>query len=316
MKKLLSVVLAVMMAVTGFSAFGINAFAEETKNGWVKEQAAYYYEAEDRMIYFDYDIDYYYINGVKATGFQVIDGKKYYFNSNGWVEKGLFYVDDVPYYSDENGVVQTNCWQDVDMGAPEEGYSYILRFCFGSDGAGYMGWKKMNNEWYHFGESDSVFPGALDRAYYYDEATGKAYFFNDDGVMLKNCWVKIDYTEEIEGFIDWFYVGSNGVVYTGWHKIKGTWYYFDKDFGNMNTGWQKINKKWYYFKKSGAMVTGWQKIGKKWYYFNSSGVMKTGWLKLKGKWYYLDANGAMVTGSRKIGKKNYKFNSSGVCQNP
>ena len=315
MKKVLCVFLSMTMVVISLCAFSITSLAEE-KNGWIKEQASFYYDAEERMEYLDYEMYYYYIDGVKATGFQVIDGETYYFDRDGWLKKGLFWDPDtdIPYFANTDGIIQRNCWQDVDLGSPEEDYSYVLRFYFGSDGAGYIGWRTVDGTLYHFSDDEMAHTGAMSRYLYYEEATGKSYYFDYDGIMQKNRWVNIDYSDEIEGFIDWFYVGSDGVVYTGWHKIKNTWYYFDETYGNMATGWQKINKKWYYFNKSGAMQIGWKKVSGKWYYFNSGGAMQTSWKKISGKWYYFNKSGAMTTGWQKINKKWYYFESSGAMK--
>ena len=40
----------------------------------------------------------------------------------------------------------------------------------------------------------------------------------------------------------------------------------------MVTGWQRLGGEWYYFDRSGAMKTGWQSIDGVRYYFNRSGA--------------------------------------------
>lgn len=55
---------------------------------------------------------------------------------------------------------------------------------------------------------------------------------------------------------------------SGFTKIHGSWYCFDKN-GNLQTGWKTIGSKRFYFEKKGEpgekgkLVTGWKKIGKK-----------------------------------------------------
>ena len=135
---------------------------------------------------------------------------------------------------------------------------------------------------------------------------------------------------------NWRYVGSDGLMVTGWQNIKDKLYYFDKMSGMMKTGWLKLGRKWYYLSDKGVMKTGWMKYKDEWYYLSANGVMKTGWLKSGGNWYYLTANGAMktgwlktggkwyylsntgamVTGTHKTGAKTYLFDESGVCLNP
>ena len=120
---------------------------------------------------------------------------------------------------------------------------------------------------------------------------------------------------------------------TGWQKIEGKWYYYDKN-GNMVTGWYKPGNYWfyldpekgfmyaddvfsikgslYYFDTHGHMVTGWQKIYEDWYYFNDQGHMLFEWQKIGDLWYYLHPEGgSMVTGYKKIGGKMYLFADSG-----
>ena len=66
--------------------------------------------------------------------------------------------------------------------------------------------------------------------------------------------------------------------------------------GAISTGFQKIAGRRYYFNKEGHMVTGWFKSGSSTYYANCS----------KKKKY-----GALLTGVQKIGQKFYRFDSSG-----
>lgn len=110
--------------------------------------------------------------------------------------------------------------------------------------------------------------------------------------------------------LNWYYLGNDGAMRTGWQRIGGTWYYFSQS-GAMQTGWQKIGGKWYYFNSSGAMATGWQYLGE-WYYFNSSGAMQTGWQKIRGKWYFLNNSGEMTIGWQRAGGKWFHLNGSGA----
>ncbi len=81
-------------------------------------------------------------------------------------------------------------------------------------------------------------------------------------------------------------------------------------------GWRKQSGKWYYYDANGNKVTGWQKISKKWYYFSKKGVMQTGWLKDAGNWYYLDGGVMLANTSKIIDGKTYQFDKDGVCLNP
>ena len=84
-----------------------------------------------------------------------------------------------------------------------------------------------------------------------------------------------------------WYLYKDDVMQKYLQKYDGKTYYFCSN-GIMLTGWLKIKDMWYYFDKDGVMVDGWRYINKKWYYFNKNGAMFTGWLKYSGKWYYLE----------------------------
>ncbi len=130
------------------------------------------------------------------------------------------------------------------------------------------------------------------------------YYVGSDGELLTG-W------QEISG--KKYYFNDDGIMLTGWQNIDSKWYYFNSS-GTMQTGWQKLSGKWYYFDADGAMLKGWQKISNKWYYFDASGVMKTGWQKISGKYYYFNSSGTMLTGWQQISGKWYFFNSSGAMQ--
>ena len=98
-----------------------------------------------------------------------------------------------------------------------------------------------------------------------------------------------------------------------WENHNGTWSYYDAN-GFCVKGWQKINKKWYYFNGSGKMLTGWVKSNGKWYYMTTSGDMVTGWKKISNKWYYFNSSGTMVTGWQKVSGKWYYFDASGAMK--
>ena len=90
----------------------------------------------------------------------------------------------------------------------------------------------------------------------------------------------------------------------GWHKISGSWFYFDTKEA-IHTGWKQVGSKWYLLNSNGVMQTGWNKVSGKWYYMDSSGAMQTGWTKVSGKWYYMDSSGVMQTGWVKVGGSQY-----------
>ena len=105
MKKTISVLLAVMMLVSVFGGMSMNAYAAPT-NGWYTEN----YDGETYR--------YYYKNGEPVTGWQTIDGKKYYFDAEfGYLCADGFFFDDVDmYYADANGLIVKNKWEKFQNG--------------------------------------------------------------------------------------------------------------------------------------------------------------------------------------------------------
>lgn len=95
-----------------------------------------------------------------------------------------------------------------------------------------------------------------------------------------------------------------------WVKIKGKYYYFDKN-GYRKTGWLTYNGKRYYLNKKGVRVTGFYTISKKKYYFSKKGVLVTGWLKYKNQYYYANDQGVIQTGIRQIRQNVYYFDGEG-----
>ena len=78
--------------------------------------------------------------------------------------------------------------------------------------------------------------------------------------------------------------------------------------GVMQTGWQKIKGKTYYFAKDGGMFNGPHvyKIGKKYYFFEAEGNLTTtkGWkVSDQGNHFYTYANGTVAVNTKIGGKK-------------
>ena len=93
----------------------------------------------------------------------------------------------------------------------------------------------------------------------------------------------------------YYWLGSNGVMRTGWQKVYNKKYYYlgGANDGAMKTGWQKIGRYWYWLGNDGDMKSGWQTIYKKKYYLGgpNDGAMKTGWQQIGGYWYYFGKSG-------------------------
>ena len=222
---------------------------------------------------------YYYLDpgtGERKTGWQTIDGKRYYFASDGKVRNtaGWFKLNKVWYYLEKD----------------ETGHPSLV-----------TGWKKVGSKWY-FLDPDKA--GAMKTGWFTQD--GEQYYLNSSGAAVNGVS-----TISKKKYL--FAAGGSGipalVTGSGRKTVNGKTYYFGAD-NVLKTGWIKEDGKQYYYGDS--MATGWKKISKVWYYFDGNGVMQTGWKKLDGKWYYLKSSGAMVTGWQTIDGDRYHFNSSGV----
>lgn len=109
-------------------------------------------------------------------------------------------------------------------------------------------------------------------------------YFNFDGTAYRNTWVRKNN--------QWYWIGEDGYMKTGWSMISGKWYYLMPMTGEMKTGWIADNGSWYYADETGAMATGWVKSGEKWYYLYEDGKMAVSTTTPDG--YVVDENGAMI----------------------
>lgn len=195
---------------------------------------------------------------LSKTGWQVINGQKYYYGEDGTKKTGWQEIDGKKYYfGEENDGAMKTYWQQID------GKWYF----FGNDGVMRTYWQKIWGKWYFLGNASD---GAMKTGW--QQVYGKWYYlgFAEDGSM-KTYW------QQING--KWYFFGGadDGAMKTGWQKIWGKWYYLGSaNDGAMKTGWQKINGKWYYFggEQDGSMKSNvW--VGD--YYLDNSGV----WSKTK-----------------------------------
>ena len=123
---------------------------------------------------------------------------------------------------------------------------------------------------------------------------------------------KVEGLKKIRG--KYYFFNKQGVLYkNGWKTIKGKKYYFSKKNGAASTGAVKIGKKRYLFTKNGRLCgTGIQKSGKK-YYYTKKGIIQTGLKTVKGKTYYFKEKGPAKTGWFTYKGKQYYFGVNGAA---
>ncbi len=257
---------------------------------------------------------YYYINGIKQRGYQVVNGKKYFFGEASYKMFKNCLVTSLAgntYYPDANGVLQTGI---IDY----KGQSYY----FDNNGIRRSGVQTVNGKKYFFGEAsykmfkdclvaslagNTYYPdanGVLQtgivnyegQSYYFDNngirrsgvqtVNGKKYFFGEASYkMFKDCLVT-----SISGLT--YYPDANGVLQTGIIDYKGQSYYFD-DNGVMQRGYQVVDGKAYFFGENtykmfkDCLVTSMAGLT---YYAGEDGVLKTGVQNYNNKVYFFGEN--------------------------
>ena len=283
--------------------------SEYLKDTWKSINGNWYYFMEDGHILFDC--------------WAYIDSKLYHFDSNGHMEKNKWIScgeieipDENTLYSNERVILNPEYQGKLD-------WRYV-----GADGAAYVGWNNIGGSWYHFSENKNWYKdrrmgryGLMDYGWYVDD-DGSSYCFDENGKMMTNTWYD-------QGDNIWFYFGTDGRAYTGWHKVGGKWYWFnvwyDNDEYDLNISRGATNVydgNGIYgicvFSDTGELLYGWQRINGKWYYSGSNGYAYTNrWLDYCGKKYYFNDIGEMVANQKEyyIEGKLYNFDANGVCSN-
>ena len=214
---------------------------------------------------------YYDANGVPVTGWQMIDGRRYYFAEDGKQQTGFWcYAGAYWYYYDENGQLLYPGWNIV------SGY---MRYV--SDGGSFLTGKQV--------------------------IEGTTYYFGSSGILQTNTVVE-------DGGKRYF-VDGNGAVQYGWQTAGGFRYYSDEANG-IYTGWQMIDGRRYYFAEDGKQQIGfWCYAGAYWYYYDENGQLPApGWQVISGYMRYVSSGGSFLTGKQVIDGITYYFGDSGILQ--
>ena len=260
-----------------------------------------------------------------------IGGVWYYFTNDGYaITDNWAFIAGKLYHFAKNGSLDTNKWIDCGSYTYDSKYVPTISEYFksrnwryvGSNGAAYTGWHQIGGKWYWFEDGRTDYYDK-ERHYglvhygYFEDSDGSLYNFDPNGQMRANCWY--------QGFNDdWWYFGSNGAAYDGWHKMNGKWYHFDDLYGSPKCMMTGVHSEFetgdiFLFDRDGAMLTGWQTFGARWYYADENGYCyRSKWHSENGKWYYFADNGRMVENVTDyyIAGRLYSFDSKGVCTNP
>lgn len=259
------------------------------------------------------------------SGWEVIAGKRYYFDGAGWMVTGWQWIDGKCYYFTSGGEMAADTWIGNDYvdgsgvwvpGATKD--QWILsgsRWWYRHADGSYTksDWEAISGRWYYFDEAGWMVTG-------WQKIDSKWYYFNGSGAMTASAWVGNYYLTAngamaTDTWIGDYYVDESGQWIPGkpkdrWILSGNRWWYCHADGSYTKSDWEVIDGQKYYFDADGWMATGWQLIGKNWYYFYDNGAMATNvwvgnyYLKSDGKmaiseWvqdgnYYVDENGLWV----------------------
>ena len=192
------------------------------------------------------------------TGWQEIDGAKYYFTQDGAMHTGWLEEGEKRYYFASDGKMQTGTleeggkrYQLKEDGTPYTGW--LEGAYYGQDGALHTGWLELPEGTYLLDESGKPRTGWVGEC-------GKRYYFREDGIQ-DTRWQ--DSQEGLQFIVD-------GQPHKGWLEAAGGTYYFN-DRGYSHTGWVTDEKGRFYLNGDGTFATGFVTIAGVERYFTPTG---------------------------------------------
>ena len=244
------------------------------KNGWVNEDGGFAY----------------YVDNVRYTGVQKVDGFYYDFGEKGInvgqsKYTGLFYDESVSAYR----------------------YAY--------QGSLASGWQMINNEWYYF--DSSTMKAVVGKK----TISHVPYEFEETGKLVSGVWMNV--------FVGYRYYYGPDYVRKGWYQINGDWYYFKDAFaltGTQLVASQEMSttKRWYYFDENGVsqgLLTGIVDNNGKLYYVENGKATEKGLFVFNGDYYCTIYDGSLIVNqqyyawlidsSSALPKGHYRFGPDG-----
>ncbi|WP_165329244.1 KxYKxGKxW signal peptide domain-containing protein [Streptococcus tangpeifui] len=230
-------------------------------------------------------------NKQKVTGWQTIDGKKFYFNQDGSQVRGNIAENNgkIYYLDKDNGQVITDkigitpdskayyfaedgSRLDVTGLHEVNGKTYYFNDDFSiADSKGFSGWQTIDNKQVYFNKGYQVTDGFADidgKTYYFDEngnvnrtgglrkiQSSRYYFDSQDGTLFKKQFVP--HIDEDSGQLVYYYADENGRLVYGYQTIDGLNYYFKQDGRQLKgIGYDKYGKAIVTDKDTGIILEG------------------------------------------------------------
>ena len=232
----------------------------------------------------DKDGDWAYIkeNGQLATGLQIINHQKYYFDPTGKQAKGKRLLLDGKYYFFDNdtGAMFVNKFHETGDYFSKK-YTY-----FGEDGSQIFGWATIEGKRVYFKEDGYQVRNDRHKIGDFD------YFFKKDGSML---------SDDIDGDYKYYYADKDGHLQFGWVTHNNETYYISPPWGAEDRTYLKtINEKTYLLGPKGRLLRNTATdTSTSWNGFcisDENGVVKTGVIRLEdNRLYYFNPEIYMTT---------------------
>ena len=246
---------------------------------------------------------------IKLTGWQLIDGKWYFYDNDGQKVCNQWRKDSKGWcFLGEDGAMLTNQWVKDSTGycfVDKSGYMVYDKWCLDDTGWAYAGkdgyrvtnkWVEDSAGWCYLG-SDGYF---VTKSWVKD-SVGWCYL-NENGRMVYDSWVA-----DSNGLC---YVGANGYMVTNkWVQHDGQWCYVGSDGYKVTNKWVKDSKGWCYLDADGFMVVNaWAPDSKGEVYLGANGYMVTNkWIAVGDKWCYVGSDGYKVTGQWRQDSKGWCY---------
>ena len=232
----------------------------------------------------DRDGDWAYIkeNGQLATGLQIINHQKYYFDPTGKQAKGKQLLLDGKYYffDEDTGAMFVNKFHETGDYFSKK-YTY-----FGEDGSQIFGWATIDGKRVYFKEDGYQVRNDRHKIGDFD------YFFKKDGSML---------SDDIDGDYKYYYADKDGHLQFGWVNHNNETYYISPPWGAEDRTYLKtINEKTYLLGPKGRLLRNTATdTSTSWNGFcisDENGVVKTGVIRLEdNRLYYFNPEIYMTT---------------------
>ena len=324
-------------------AAGISTYAPAgpQRQGWVNEGGEVYYYENGKLAtgWKEYlnpstglnETCYFGDDGAAVSGWQTIDGERYYFGAYGYhnervlshgamtdvytpgADGGMYNCD----YVFDHGIALSIEPGWVQMSSGEKCY-YI------SKGKLAQGWQTIEGKDYYFGvnahEPYSTSPCYMVTGPVYLSEYEGAYLFGMDGAWYSQPgWARLLTGERC-------YVNQDGKLALGLNRIDGKYYRFAINDGTTHEEWRPGwgSAGWNYRDNYpiGALMTG-KYSARRCYLADETGVVQTGWRKIDGNTYYFEEGitesgaaksnyGESAVGWRAFGGKTYCFLENGV----